>query len=127
MEITLQLEYPINQSCQVGDIVYYIPANQYVGGFETHLDSAQMLELGTVTSIVDTDLDMDGDFDIVEMKVLVDNATTPPSPYDFLLFAKDRRVNETAILGYYGLFQFDNNSRQPAEMFAASCEITGSS
>ena len=127
MEITLQLEYPINQSCQVGDIVYYIPANQNVGGFETHLDTAEMVELGTITQISNLDLDEDGDFDMVEMSVLIDATTTPPTPFDFLLFAKDRRVNETTVIGYYAKVRFQNNSRKKAELFTVTCEATGSS
>ena len=53
--------------------------------------------------------------------------TNPPVIGDFLFFSKDRNVNEASIIGYYGDFKFENNSRKPAELFAATCDISESS
>ena len=46
---------------------------------------------------------------------------------DFIFFAKDRSVEEASLVGYYGEFKFVNNSKQEAELFATSCEVSESS
>ena len=50
-----------------------------------------------------------------------------PESDDFIMFQKDRRVNNTSLLGYYADVKFENNSRTKAEMFSISSEITESS
>ena len=143
---TMQFNYPINESCQVGDIAYYIDVlQQPIGGFITHSESAATIEIGRIKSIeyIDTPItDSNGDgtldtgdgvFDFVNITCDISSQTQPPSVStatslgDFIFFAKDRTINESSIVGYYGEVTFSNNSLEKAEMFAAACEIVGSS
>ena len=43
------------------------------------------------------------------------------------MFAKDRTVNTSSLIGYYADVQFKNNSTEKVELFAVSSEITESS
>ena len=119
----------INSSCKAGDVVYYIPANTAVGGFNTHLNSASMVEIGPIKELL-TSTDMPSDSN-AEMGWIIacyyEEGTPLPETGDFLFFAKNRAVNEASIVGYYGKFKFKNNSRQKAELFATSCNVNVSS
>ena len=124
--ITIYFDKPLNKSCQIGDTAHYIPANQNVGGFTTHTASASVQKIGTILTIEET-YDDNGIFDGVKIACEIASYTTPPSPSDFILFSKDRSVNESSIVGYYGAVKFENTSKEPAELFVATCEYTGSS
>ena len=125
-EITLQFEYPINQSCQEGDIVYYTPTTT-AGGFNINIESGGMIEIGSIISIINEDSDSDGFLDITKITCNIGNSTIVPTTSDFIFFGKERSVNEASITGYYGEFKFLNNSKQKAELFSAACDITESS
>ena len=63
------------------------------------------------------------------MVVVSKNPTDPPivSSGQFILFAKDNRVDVSSLVGYYGSVKFKNNSTTKAEMFSVGCEISESS
>tara|TARA_Y100000593_G_C4311230_1_gene338454 strand:- start:179 stop:625 length:447 start_codon:yes stop_codon:yes gene_type:complete len=145
-DFTMQFDYPINESCQVGDIAYYMDVlQQEVGGFVTHNASTSAIEIGVIkkieyidTPITDTNNDGtldtgDGTIDKVNITCDLASSTPPPSATsgstlgDFIFFAKERVVNESSIVGYYGEAIFTNDSKEKAEMFSAACEIVGSS
>ena len=42
-------------------------------------------------------------------------------------FSKDNGINLTAIQGYYGEVEFQNNSQSKAELFSAACDVVESS
>ena len=50
-----------------------------------------------------------------------------PSDDDFIMFQKDRTVNNTSLLGYYAEIKLRNNSTERAELFALSSEVSPSS
>ena len=55
-DITIQFPYPINQSCQEGDILYYVPVlGGTTGGFVVSNDNADMVEMGPVKTITNID------------------------------------------------------------------------
>ena len=117
-EITLQYPYPINQSCQEGDLLYYTPiANASVGGFTVNQSNSEMILLGPVSGVLN----------VTNIVCEVADGITLPTTSDFIFFKKDNSVNEASITGYYGEFVFENNSKQKAELFTAACEITESS
>ena len=126
MEITLQFQYPINQSCQEGDITYYTPTSSS-GGFDVNTESGSIVEIGKIISIVHEDTNDDDVFDITKITCEIENSTAVPTTSDFIFFGKERSINEASITGYYGEFKFINNSKQKAELFSAACEITESS
>tara|TARA_Y100000592_G_scaffold100519_1_gene180949 strand:+ start:14831 stop:15220 length:390 start_codon:yes stop_codon:yes gene_type:complete len=126
-QITLQFDYPVNQSLQEGDIIYYI-AQGTSGGFDIGLDSQSIIEIGSVISITNVDNNNDTFPDVVNVLCNIANTTAAPTvDKDFIFFGKERSINEASIVGYYGEFKFANNSKQPAELFAAACDITESS
>ena len=124
MEITLQLEYPINQSCQEGYLLYYTPVESgTTGGVIINQENTEMIEMGPVKTI--TEFENSGIVEVV--CAMYNNVQQPVSQVDFIFFGKDRSVNEASIVGYYGEFVFKNNSKQKAELFTTACEVTESS
>ena len=128
-EIELQLPIPLNHSVQKGDIAYYTSINSFVGGFQTQTIDTDIIKIGEIKDINFLDLDEDGNNETASLLCKIDASTTPPSPnvLDYLFFSKDREVNEASIVGYYGKFRFENNSRHEAELFTVACDIATSS
>ena len=126
MNIALNFKYPINQSCQVGDIAYYIQTQDIPAGFKVNSNN-KYTKIGKIIKIEDIDGNGDGNIDSTKVTIVMGNDVTAPVGSDFIFFAKDRRVNESVIMGYYAKFKFENNSRGKAEMFAVTSEATGNS
>jgi hypothetical protein len=114
--ITINVGGTINDSLQIGDTAFYIPANQLVGGFNVNVANEDCIHIGVIKQILGGSL-------LCEIA-----ASTPePSAGDFVFFSKHRAVNEASIVGYYGKFRFVNNSKQKAELFSANCNASISS
>jgi len=109
----LTFDHPINASLQVGDAAYcgteiagvIFPDNtEYVGN---------IIEVGAGYIIIDKD------------------PTTPPiitlGSNDFIFFAKNIRINESSLKGYYADITFENSSNTRTELFAISSEVVPSS
>ncbi len=118
MPIT-QLQLPfdsINTSAQVGDIVYYSYAGTSSGGFENTALS-NTTALGPIVSINESSITVEFNDTLIQ----------PPPPGSFISFAKDKRVNTTHLVGYYMQVDFENDSRDKAEIFSVGAEVTESS
>ena len=133
---TMQFDYPVNQTCQVGDTAYYIDVLQSeIGGFTTHTQGQNIVTIGVITDITNIDSDGAGMLDKTNISCEMDSSVIAPDATsvdnntigDYIFFSKSRMFNESSIVGYYGLLKFENNSKQKVEMFAAACEIVGSS
>lgn len=109
---TTDLTFPndINVSVQIGDIIYYTPTS--LTGI--HDTANTIIELGFVTAI-------NGN------TITVDYIAALPQPGDFIMFAKDRSVNMSSLLGYFAKFRIRNNSQDKAEMYSISVDVTESS
>jgi len=109
---TTDLTFPndINVSVQIGDIIYYTPTS--LTG--THDTANTIIELGFVTAI-------NGN------TITVDYIAALPQPGDFIMFAKDRSINMSSLLGYFAKFRIKNNSKDKAEMYSISVDVTESS
>ena len=109
---TTDLTFPnnINVSVQIGDIIYYTPTT--LNGI--HNTAGTIIELGFVTAI-------NGN------TITVDYIAALPQPGDFIMFAKDRSVNMSSLLGYFAKFRIRNNSKDKAEMYSISVDVTESS
>ena len=109
---TTDLTFPndINVSVQIGDIIYYTPTT--LTGIHDTADT--IIELGFVTAI-------NGN------TITVDYIAALPQPGDFIMFAKDRSVNMSSLLGYFAKFRIRNNSQDKAEMYSISVDVTESS
>ena len=109
---TTDLTFPndINVSVQIGDIIYYTPTT--LNGI--HNTAGTIIELGFVTAI-------NGN------TITVDYIAALPQPGDFIMFAKDRSVNMSSLLGYFAKFRIRNNSKDKAEMYSISVDVIESS
>ena len=52
---------------------------------------------------------------------------TIPSVNDFIMFGKDSSANISGLVGYFAEVKIKNNSREKAEIYCLSSEITVSS
>ena len=110
--IEIQLKSNVsNESIQIGDSVYFVTPSP-VGGFDTSSDDPTLI--GEVTEI---GLDY----------VIVGDEQETPSKDDFIMFQKDRVVNNASLLGYYAEVKLKNNSTEKAELFSLGSEIVPSS
>ena len=112
----------MNQSLQIGDTLYYglVVSNAYTEfGSKT---TNSIFKLGTIKSIL-VNPGEDETVIIAEQPSYIN----PPPNNSFIFFSKDNTVNVNSIKGYYGQMQFINNSFEPAELYAVSCDVTESS
>jgi hypothetical protein len=118
---TLTFSAPLNASCQVGDIVYYV-STMSTGGFTTNtnnvIDIGEIREIQGATSntpviIADTDLGYE------ELNGLTDK---------FILFSKNNKANLSSPLGYYASVKLINDdTREAGELFSVAAEVFESS
>ena len=102
-----------NTSIQIGDVAYYVDnVNATTVGY--NISDEAPIEIGIITSI-------GGNF------IKVETVINEPPADSFIMFQKDRKVNNTSLLGYYAEVKLSNNSTEKAELFALSSEITASS
>ena len=113
----------INESLQVGDLVFYTPLGSSSGGFD--FSNNPPLLFGEVTEILNN-----------EIIVLYDDQNNPnaipqnPSGAyagDYIMFSKNKVVNTSKLKGYYLEAEFINNSKAKAELFAVGSQIYESS
>jgi len=63
----------------------------------------------------------------IKLKVVSEDYLDPVPNGVYLFFSKDNRANLASLTGYYGLVRLKNNSRNKAELYAASSEAVQSS
>lgn len=102
-----------NESLQIGDLAYYVTVSES-GGFNQSTESPILI--GPIKAITLNSID-------------VDNTVTSEEPgaNNFIMFAKDSRVNLSGLVGYYAEVKIKNNSTEKAEMYSIASEITPSS
>ena len=112
MIIQITFEGQLNDSIQLGDLVYYMPTTS-LAGFNTS-DTDLSVFLGPVNEIIEMIED-----NSYHINVDYDNSTAPTIPSgSFYMFKKDKTVNLASVLGYYAEVQFVNNSSKRSEMFS---------
>ena len=138
--MTFQFNDPINESVQIGDVVYYCP-NTGHGGFSTvnnNIAGTGIVRVGLITNISIT---TGGLYQLVVMITNQNNLTTPSTltsqqaidivvgynAGDFIMFSKDTETNRNSLLGYYAEVRLGNDSPDIAELFAVSTEASESS
>lgn len=118
--ITLNNIKNLNDSLQVGDMIYATPTTQQVSGvtdFENQATGVNKL-VGILRQITKEDNDITLDVD----DSLFINPYVP-SENDFLMFSKYNQTDGD-VNGYYAEATFKNNSKVKAELFSVSSEIT---
>ena len=116
----VKFNFPIeslNSSLQVGDTIYYVPTPPNPTPYDVgSLSNVQ--EYGVLTAITDI---------TIGFKLTIDSSFASPITSNYLMFAKEKKINTTSLLGYYADIKFINNSRDKAELFSVGSEITESS
>ena len=122
-QIQLTFSKPINVSVQANpnatpsnpdgaDIVYFSQANT-VG---IHSTASQIKTLGPVVSTTTN-----------SVTCSYASGTTLPLTTDFIMFAKDRVVNMSSLLGYFAEFRVRNDSKDKAELYSINVDVFESS
>ena len=118
--IHLEISFDVvNTSVCAGDLIFYIPSSSIKLGWGFEYSKDSILLFGTVVEI-------NGN----QITVLYDNVNNPnppPSSFDYIMFAKNLKLNSGDIKGYYLKANFVNNSREAAELFAVGSEVVESS
>ena len=115
MAIKINLKNTINNtSIQIGDTAYYITP------------STTTLPNGFI--VQNEDIKLIGEITVMGNNyITIGTVVNQPADDDFIMFSKDKSVNNTSLLGYYAKIQLNNDSTEKAELFALSSEITISS
>ena len=110
----------VNTSLQAGDLIFYISSSNtnVSGGFD--FSNTPPILLGTVVSINNNEV-------IVLYDNVLNNAASPPVTGDYVMFAKDKRVNTSGLKGYYLEATFVNDANGEIELFSVGSEVTESS
>ena len=119
---TLNLTFPspINISCKVGDTAYFVNNVTALGGFQV---GGNIELIGNINTITESGSDTIVNVELEGENASIDTITTS----SFIMFSKDNQVEMSCIAGYYAQATFKNNSTEPAELYAVSCEIEQSS
>ena len=91
----------VNVSCQVGATG----------------DTSDLIQLGPVLGVTTTSVSVSFD----------DSTVLAPEAGDYVLFAKNKMINTSSLLGYYAEAKFINNSNKKIELFSVSSEVIESS
>jgi hypothetical protein len=107
---TITITGGVNVSLQVGDCIY---AKTTTNSFGFTQLSNNLTKIGIVTSILGNIITLDN------LAGSVDN--------QYCVFIKDQIVNMSGLSGYYADAKFENNSKDKAELFVISSEVSESS
>ena len=113
---TLTFSAPINVSCQVGDIVYYVSTTTS-GGFS--VNSNDVIEIGEIREITNPlstspTIIADTSLGYSELNGLTDK---------FILFSKNNKVNLSSPVGYYASVKMVNDdSTSAGELFSVAVD-----
>ena len=115
MAIKINLKNNIdNTSLQIGDSAYFVELDNATS--ITNSGDDETVLIGVITSIGIG-------------SITINNVYPGGHPPDdaFIMFQKDRKANDTSLLGYYAKIELHNNSTEKAELFALGSEVTISS
>ena len=114
-----------NHSLQIGDNIYFVPNNS-LSSYTTSVlpdgtSSSQDSSVNSPTLVGQVSNITSGGY------IEIDNAFSPPASGDFVMFSKNKAVNNTSLIGYFAEVKLRNNSKEKAELFALSSEVVESS
>ena len=101
-----------NDSLQIGDLAYFVSPST-LGGFDQ--STSTPILLGDVVAISPNSIEVN------------DVSINIPGPNDFIMFAKESSVNVSGLVGYFAEVELRNNSKEKAEIYTVSSDITVSS
>jgi|TARA_R100000278_G_C5467902_1_gene163388 hypothetical protein len=115
---TLTFTAPLNTSCQVGDIAYYVSTTTS-GGFTVNSNTVQ--EIGRILEITNP---------TSTSPTIICDTTAPGSlngSSKYIFFGKSNQANLSSILGYYASVTLLNDSTTEAEIHRVSMDMFESS
>ena len=115
----------LNESLQEGDKIYYATPTVAPNGMD-EITTASTAYYGELTGIDNT---------VPSISLRPEDTLQDPfgtsalsvAPGDYVFFAKDERSNTSGIIGPYAIVNMYNDSKEHAELFAISSEVTQSS
>ena len=122
-KVTLTFSAPLNTSCQVGDLAYYVTTidNDSTGGFTTNNTDGVKL-IGQIRQI--TNPTSSNPTVICHTTAAYDDIHGESK---FILFSKDNKANLSSILGYYASVKLVNDSTVASELFSVGMDMFESS
>ena len=132
---TLTFDSEINSSLQVGDKVYYSSIDPPAGGSQFQAigsnQYANIVEFGIVTQLIPHgNPQASPPVPANSIVVVYDDVSgvAPPALNDYIMFAKDKEVNSSSLIGYYAEVTFKNNaSNGKIDLFSIGSEVSESS
>jgi hypothetical protein len=125
--LVLSINGEINTSLQIGDIAYYSSTGTVPNsGFATVGSTNPTLNTGTIQLIgVVTDIN----FATQQVTVMFDETlgVLAPTVDDYIMFAKNKVVNSSSLIGYYADVEFKNYSTDKIELYSVNSEFSQSS
>lgn len=115
---TLTFSAPLNTSCQVGDIAYYVNTSAS-GGFTVNSSSVQ--EIGRILEITNP---------TTNSPTIICDTTAPGGLHGvtrYIFFGKSNKANLSSILGYFASVTLLNDSTTEAEIHRVSMDTFESS
>ena len=101
-----------NTSLQIGDIAYYVKDDNTSMSITSFTDS--IIYIGEITNVKN------------DYITIASPSATPPDDA-FVMFSKNKIVNNASLLGYFAEVTLSNDSTEKAELFSLGSEITLSS
>lgn len=127
---TLTFTEPINVSCQVGDIAYYVDVTTQ-DGFDTGFNDSgvnnSVITIGDIREI--NNPAANGTYTMIVETSLsgADLGAGSGLSNKFIMFTKDTKANLSSPVGYFASAKFVNTSSSAAEMFSVAMEAFHSS
>lgn len=119
---TLTFSAPINASCQVGDIVYYVTTDA-LGGFQKN--SASVVKIGDIRQITNPTSTSPT---IVAFYEDMSSATLTGLSNPFILFSKNNIANMSSPLGYFASVKMVNDDTvSDGELYCVAVDMFESS
>jgi hypothetical protein len=109
-----------NVSLNIGDTAYYIDGSSLASGTDISIASNTtgqeelIKKIGKITDVGST-------------FITIDSPQLTPPDNAFIMFSKNKIVNNTSLLGYFAEVTLKNNSTAPAELFALNSQVALSS
>tara|TARA_R100001086_G_scaffold41105_2_gene18033 strand:+ start:1641 stop:2030 length:390 start_codon:yes stop_codon:yes gene_type:complete len=121
--LNLQNINGLNNSLQVGDMIYASPTVKQTNAKDFQADANNSLGIGSNYLVgILRKIEVLNNFVRLYVDETISNNTYIPSADDFIMFSKYNRGG-SGVLGYYAKAKFSNNSTEKAELFSVGSEV----
>ena len=117
-------DYPFSAS-NIGSS--YGSYDYYQQGLIDATNDNDIVKIGQLHSFKQSEAAIQSSIPKISLHIVSQDYLDPVPDGVYLFFSKDNRANLASLTGYYGLVRLKNNSRNKAELYAASSEAVQSS